>query len=133
MTPTDFLTIKDFTPIEIRYLVDLALRIKRKPGQYSTALKGKTLAMIFEKQSTRTRLSFEAAMLRLGGQYVRDHLVEWVENYPSAMGNAPAPEAFPRFSLGPGQRFSSKGAYLVRFATPQEKRLEPIRDEWIVP
>lgn len=72
-------------------------------------------------------------MLRLREQYQRDHLVEWVENYPSAMGNAPAPEAFPRFSLGPGQRFSSKGAYLVRFVSPEGNRLEPARDEWIVP
>jgi cytochrome c len=72
-------------------------------------------------------------MLRLRGRYVRDHLVEWMENYPSAMGNAPAPQAFPRFSLGPGQRFSSKGAYVVRFASADGKRLAPARDEWIVP
>jgi hypothetical protein len=73
------------------------------------------------------------SMLRLRGRYFRDHLVEWVENYPSAMGNAPAPQAFPRFSLGPGQRFSSKGAYLVRFASPERKRLVPLRPDWIVP
>jgi hypothetical protein len=73
------------------------------------------------------------SMLRLRGRYFRDHLVEWVENYPSAMGNAPAPQAFPRFSLGPGQRFSSKGAYLVRFASPDKKRLVPVQEDWIVP
>ncbi|HSD61714.1 MAG TPA: cytochrome C [Burkholderiales bacterium] len=73
------------------------------------------------------------SMLRLRGRYVRDHLVEWVENYPSAMGNAPAPQAFPRFSLGPGQRFSSKGAYMVRFASPDKKRLVPVQPDWIVP
>lgn len=73
------------------------------------------------------------SMLRLRGRYFRDHLVEWVENYPSAMGNAPAPQAFPRFSLGPGQRFSSKGAYLVRFASPDKKRLVPVQPDWIVP
>jgi hypothetical protein len=71
-------------------------------------------------------------MLRLRGQYLRDYLVEWTENYPTQMGNAPAPQAFPRFSLGPGQRFSSKGAYLARFAPPDFQRLERVED-WIVP
>ncbi len=73
------------------------------------------------------------SMLRLRGTYVRDYLVEWLENYPTAMGNAPAPQAYPRFSLGPGQRFSSKGAYLVRFASPAGRRLEPVLQDWIIP
>jgi hypothetical protein len=73
------------------------------------------------------------SMLRLRGNYLRDYLVEWVENYPSAMGNAPAPQAYPRFSLGPGQRFSSKGAYLVRFAGENGRRIEPLQQDWIVP
>ena len=80
---------------------------------------------------TACNLLFEG-MLRLRGQYLRDYLVEWTENYPTQMGNAPAPEAFPRFSLGPGQRFSSKGAYIVRFAAPPSRRLAP-EQEWIVP
>lgn len=71
-------------------------------------------------------------VLRLRGQYLRDYLVEATENYPTQMGNAPAPQAFPRFSLGPGQRFSSKGAYLVRFADAVSRRLTPEGD-WIVP
>jgi hypothetical protein len=73
------------------------------------------------------------SMLRLRGNYLRDYLVEWVENYPSAMGNAPAPQAYPRFSLGPGQRVSSKGAYLVRFVGPSGHRIEPLQEEWIIP
>jgi hypothetical protein len=76
---------------------------------------------------------FSESLLRMNGTFMRDYLVETIENYPTAMGNAPAPEAFPRFSLGPGQRFSSKGAYLVRFVSPQDKRVAPVRDEWIVP
>jgi mono/diheme cytochrome c family protein len=72
------------------------------------------------------------SVLRLRGAWLRDYLVEWIENYPSGMGNAPAPQAFPRFSLGPGQRFSSKGAYIVRFAGPTGARLEPVTD-WIRP
>lgn len=73
------------------------------------------------------------SMLRLRGNYLRDYLVEWLENYPSAMGNAPAPQAYPRFSLGPGQRFSSKGAYLVRLAGANGRRIEPLQGDWIVP
>lgn len=71
-------------------------------------------------------------MLRLRGQYLQDYLVELTENYPTQMGNAPAAQAFPRFSLGPGQRFSSKGAYVTRFTSPEFKQLERVED-WIVP
>lgn len=66
------------------------------------------------------------------GTLQRDHLVELVESYPAGMGNAPAPQAYPRFSLGPGQRISSKGAYIVRFAAPDFTGLEPVGD-WRVP
>lgn len=71
-------------------------------------------------------------ILRLRGQYLRDYLVETIENYPASMGNAPAAQAFPRFSLGPGQRFSSKGAHLVRFSGPDMRQLLP-EQEWIIP
>ncbi|HQT31710.1 MAG TPA: cytochrome C [Thiobacillus sp.] len=72
-------------------------------------------------------------MLRLRGNYLRDYLVEWVENYPETMGLASAPQAYPRFSLGPGQRFSSKGIYMVRFADADGQRIEPLQDALIVP
>lgn len=70
-------------------------------------------------------------MAKLRYRYLRDYLVELTENYP-LMGNAPAPQAYSRFSLGPGQRFSSKGVYIARFATPEFERLEKV-EEWIVP
>lgn len=66
------------------------------------------------------------------GVLTRDKLVEQIENYPSGMGNAPAPQVFHNFSLGPGQRFSAKGAFVVRFAEPGGQRLEPL-GELIVP
>lgn len=71
-------------------------------------------------------------MLRLRGVLSRDYLVELTENYPVNMGNAPGPQAFPRFTLGPGQRYSSKGAYILRFASPDGARLEPVVD-WMIP
>lgn len=64
-----FLTLRDYTKEEILEIIDLALDIKReqkakKPHPY---LAGQTLAMIFEKSSTRTRVSFETGMFQLGG------------------------------------------------------------------
>ncbi|MCC8103197.1 MAG: ornithine carbamoyltransferase [Clostridiales bacterium] len=63
-----FLTLKDFTPEEITYLLDLAadLKAKKKAGIMETPLIGKNIALIFEKTSTRTRCSFEVASHDLG-------------------------------------------------------------------
>jgi ornithine carbamoyltransferase len=63
----NFLSIKDFSPDEIRYLLDLASEMKAHPSAHTGALKGKTLAMIFEKPSLRTRVSFEVGIQQLGG------------------------------------------------------------------
>jgi ornithine carbamoyltransferase len=64
----DFLTLKDFTPDEILYLIDLAaeLKDKKKKGIVEQPLIGKNVALIFEKTSTRTRCSFEVAAHDLG-------------------------------------------------------------------
>ena len=63
-----FLTLKDFTPEEIRYMLDLAkdLKKKKKEGVVEKPLEGKNIALIFEKTSTRTRCSFEVAAHDLG-------------------------------------------------------------------
>ena len=63
-----FLTLKDYTPEEITYLLDLAadLKDKKKKGILTHTLKGKNVALIFEKTSTRTRCSFEVAAHDLG-------------------------------------------------------------------
>ena len=63
----DYVNERDWAPAEISSLLDLAAAIKREPEAYRAALAGKTLAMIFEKSSTRTRVSFEAGMFQLGG------------------------------------------------------------------
>ena len=64
----DFLTLRDFTPEEIEYLVDLAaeLKARKKQGIVERDLRGKNVALIFEKTSTRTRCAFEVAAHDLG-------------------------------------------------------------------
>jgi len=63
------LTLQDFTAEEIKAILDLAARLKekQKKGEAHPLLAGKTLAMIFQKPSTRTRVSFEVGMWQLGG------------------------------------------------------------------
>lgn len=65
----DLLSLRDFTPQEITHILDFAdeLKQKQKRGEPHELLKGKTLAMIFQKSSTRTRVSFEVGMFQLGG------------------------------------------------------------------
>ncbi len=64
-----FLTLKDFTPDEIRYLLDLAadLKAKKRAGIRGNLLEGKNIVLLFDKTSTRTRCSFEVAVHDEGG------------------------------------------------------------------
>ena len=66
----DFLKLLDYTPEEIRHLLDVAIELKRKKhnGEPHRYLEGKQIAMIFEKDSTRTRCAFEAGAHDLGMQ-----------------------------------------------------------------
>ncbi len=70
MSTRHFLSLLDFTSDELRALIAQAIDVKQKlkQGISHTPLTGKLLAMIFEKSSTRTRVSFEAGMYQLGGQ-----------------------------------------------------------------
>ncbi len=65
----DFLDIIDYTPEELQELIDLAVELKKEyqQGGNQPVLKGKVLAMIFQKPSLRTRVSFEVGMYHLGG------------------------------------------------------------------
>ena len=64
-----FLTLKDFTPDEIRYLLDLAADLKQKKrlGIKGNSLEGKNIVLLFEKTSTRTRCAFEVGAMDEGG------------------------------------------------------------------
>jgi len=64
---TDLLHDLDLTNDELLYLLDLAGEIKASPAHYGRALEGKNIAMLFEKPSLRTKLTFELAMRQMGG------------------------------------------------------------------
>lgn len=77
-----FLTLMDFTPEEIRYMLDLAhdLKSKKRVGIRNEVLKGKNIVLLFEKTSTRTRCSFEVACLDEGAH------VTFLDSKSSQMG-----------------------------------------------
>jgi ornithine carbamoyltransferase len=67
MKQKHLVSLKDYTRAELEEIFDLARQMKADPGAYAQALSGKSLGMIFEKPSTRTRVSFEVGMFQLGG------------------------------------------------------------------
>src|SRR5690606_34671256 len=71
----DLLTLLDYTSEEVQDLIKLATQLKTitKAGRCPKLLEGKTLGMIFEKNSTRTRISFEVGMNQLGGKAMYMH------------------------------------------------------------
>ena len=77
-----FLTLKDLTPQEIRYLLDLShdLKAKRRAGICEPMLKGKNIVLLFEKTSTRTRCAFETAAHQEGAH------VTFLDSGSSQMG-----------------------------------------------
>jgi len=64
---SDLLRDLDLTDEELLHLLDLAAEVKRSPRDYARALDGKSIALLFEKPSLRTRLTFELAIKQLGG------------------------------------------------------------------
>jgi ornithine carbamoyltransferase len=67
MKQKHFVSLKDYSREDIEEIFDLAAKMKRDPGAYTAALRGQSLAMVFQKPSTRTRVSFEVGMFQLGG------------------------------------------------------------------
>ena len=66
----DFISVNDITTNEFEEILSLAQDIKNNPEKYKDRLKDKILAMIFEKPSLRTRVTFEAGMIQLGGEAI---------------------------------------------------------------
>jgi len=82
------LDLKDFSPQDIRYLIDLAIELKRAKscGTEQALLKGKNIALIFEKASTRTRCAFEVAVHDQGGH------VTYIDPVSSQLGHKESPK-----------------------------------------
>jgi ornithine carbamoyltransferase len=68
MAQRHFLSLKDWSRTDIERLFELSTRLKADPRAFSGSLAGQSLGMIFQKASTRTRVSFEVGMFQLGGQ-----------------------------------------------------------------
>ncbi|MBS7648685.1 ornithine carbamoyltransferase [Candidatus Bathyarchaeota archaeon] len=64
------INFKDLSGQQIIEIIDKGIEVKRNPKKYCTSLRGRTLAMIFQKTSTRTRVSFEVAMTQMGGHAI---------------------------------------------------------------
>src|ERR1035438_1762435 len=67
---SDYLCDLDLTNDELYYLLDLAAAVKQSPREYGQAMAGKSIAMLFEKPSLRTKLTFDLAMSQMGGASV---------------------------------------------------------------
>ena len=67
MKQKHLVSLRDYSPADILEILELARRMKADPAAFRGALRGRTLAMIFQKASTRTRVSFEVGMYQLGG------------------------------------------------------------------
>jgi ornithine carbamoyltransferase len=91
----NFLSIDDLTASQLDYLLELAERIKGAPSSFEDRLAGCSIAMIFEKPSTRTRVSFEVGIAQLGG-------------YPLALSGSD-------LQLGRGETIEDTGRVLSRY------------------
>jgi ornithine carbamoyltransferase len=106
----DLLSIDDLSPGELGTLLDLSSKVKAQPGDYAGRLAGRSVALIFEKPSTRTRISFEVAVAETGG-------------FPVAVSAT-------ELQLGAGETIEDTGRVLSRYVqaivlrTFEQERLE---------
>jgi ornithine carbamoyltransferase len=115
----DFLSIDDLAPEELSDLLDLSERVKREPEVFGSALAGRAVAMLFEKPSTRTRVSFEVAIASAGG-------------HPLVLSSS-------ELQLGRGETIEDTGRVLSRYVdavvlrTFEQERLESLASAASIP
>ncbi|MGH2573760.1 MAG: ornithine carbamoyltransferase [Actinomycetota bacterium] len=115
----NFLSIDDLTPRQLADLLELSAKVKSSPADFSGRLTGSAVAMIFEKPSTRTRVSFEVALASLGA-------------HPLALASA-------ELQLGRGETIEDTGRVLSRYVdaivlrTFGQERLEALARTSTVP
>ncbi|MCP5463853.1 MAG: ornithine carbamoyltransferase [Deltaproteobacteria bacterium] len=117
----NFLTLKSFSKSDLEEILQRAIELKalKKQGACPQTLKGKTLAMIFEKSSTRTRVSFEVGMALLGGHAI------YLNQDVSQIGRGE--------SYGDTAKVLSRYADLILFRTFEHQRLEELAKHASVP
>jgi ornithine carbamoyltransferase len=115
----DFLSIDDLTPEELAGVLDLSAKAKATPEDYAGRLRGRAVGMIFEKPSTRTRVSFEIAISSAGG-------------HPVSLSSS-------ELQLGRGETIEDTGRVLSRYVhaivlrTFEQERLEVLAGAASVP
>jgi len=115
----DLLSVDDLSPSELGSVLDLSAKAKAQPGDYAERLAGRAVAMIFEKPSTRTRVSFEMAVASAGGH--------------------PVPLSSTELQLGRGETIEDTGRVLSRYVdaivlrTFEQERLEVLAGAASVP
>jgi ornithine carbamoyltransferase len=115
----DYLSVDDLSEEELTHVLDLAARMKHDPTLHRDALAGKAAALIFEKSSTRTRVSFEVGVAQLGG-------------HPLTLSSSD-------LQLGRGETIEDTGRVLSRYVdvivlrTFEQERLEVLADAADVP
>ena len=115
----DFLSVDDLSTGELSLLLDLAAKVKAQPGDYAGRMAGRSVAMIFEKPSTRTRVSFEIAIASSGG-------------HPVVLSSA-------ELQLGRGETVEDTGRVMSRYVdaivlrTFEQERLEVLAGAATVP
>ena len=117
--PRHFLSIDDVTADELGHLLELAAKVKQSPEDYASRLGGRAVALIFEKPSTRTRVSFEVGVAALGG-------------HPLALSSS-------ELQLGRGETIEDTGRVLSRYCdalvlrTFGQERLEALASGASIP
>jgi ornithine carbamoyltransferase len=115
----DYLSVDDLSTDELPHLLDLSAKVKAHPSDHSASLSGRSVAMIFEKPSTRTRVSFEVAVAEAGGH--------------------PIPLSSAELQLGRGETIEDTGRVLSRYVdvivlrTFEQERLEVLAQGATVP
>jgi ornithine carbamoyltransferase len=115
----DYLSIDDVNNQELEHLLELAAKVKQSPADYAGRLAGRSVALIFEKPSTRTRVSFEVAVASLGGH--------------------PVPLSSADLQLGRGETIEDTGRVLSRYVdcvvlrTFEQERVEVLAEAASVP
>src|SRR5882762_2496903 len=95
----DLLTGAEWSPAHTRELLQLSADIKARPGRYASTLHGKFIALIFEKPSLRTRVTFDVGIQSMGGSFFSPH-----QRRPPPSPGRGAPTAIVPPTLGRGGR-----------------------------